>query len=316
MSPIQNVALIGVSPPPPLPPHPPNTPQASGNLGPTILTALLSANFTVTVLTRPTSTTVFPPTVKVLKVDYTSPTSLQSAFTGIDAVVSTIAAPALDTQLLLIDAAIAAGVTRFLPSEFGSDLGNPKGHVLPVFAGKVKTEEYLKTKAAANPGFSYTLVRNGAFLDWGLQVGFIFDLASATPKIWNGGDKLFSTTSLATVGRAVAAVLKKPEETKNRAVLVQDLALSQNQILEIANKVDPETKREPLRLSTEDVLKTCYERLGQGKFDEETFVPMIFSAIWGEGYGGHFVENDDAVLGIEQRDLGYVEELVKAVLKK
>lgn len=159
-------------------------------------------------------------------------------------------------------------------------------------------------------------MRNAAFLDWGLQVGFIFDVRSATPKIWNGGDVVFSSTSLPTVGRAVAAVLAHPEETKNRAVRVQDVALTQNQILEIVNRVDPETKREPLQLSTEDVLKASYERLGQGKFDEETFVPMIFSALWGEGYGGHFVDNDDELLGIKQRDLGYVEELVKALLKK
>lgn len=159
-------------------------------------------------------------------------------------------------------------------------------------------------------------MRNGAFLDWGLQVGFIFDVRSATPKIWNSGDQLFSATSLGTIGRAVAAVLAKPEETRNRALYVHDLALSQNQILAIANRVDPGTKREPLKLSTDDVLKASYERLGQGKFDDETFVPMIFSALWGEGYGGHFVKNDNELLGIKQRDLGYIEELVKAVLKK
>jgi uncharacterized protein YbjT (DUF2867 family) len=300
MSPIKNVALVG----------------ASGNLGPSILAGLLEANFNVTVLTREASTATFPPSVKVVKVDYNSLASLQSAFTGIDAVVSTIASLALDTQLLLVDAAIAAGVSRFLPSDFGSDVGNPKSRVLPVFAGKVKTEEYLQEKAKSHPGFSYTLVRNGAFLDWGLQVGFILDVRSATPKIWNSGDQLFSATSLGTVVRAVAAVLAKPEETRNRAVYVQDLALSQNQILEIVNRVDPGTKREPLKLSTDDVLKTSYERLAQGKFDDQTFVPMIFSALWGEGYGGHFVKNDNELLGIKQRDLGYIEELVKAVLKK
>ena len=46
--------------------------QATGNLGPAILDALLAANFSVTVLTRASSTHAFPPSVTVARVDYES----------------------------------------------------------------------------------------------------------------------------------------------------------------------------------------------------------------------------------------------------
>lgn len=248
--------------------------------------------------------------------DYTSLPSLTAALSGQDAVVSTIAGLALETQLLLIDAAIASHVRRFIPSEFGSDLANPKSAALPVFAAKVKVSDYLARQAAAHPDFSYTLLRNSAFLDWGLQVGFIFDVRSAAPQIFDSGNQRFSTTSLATIGAAVAAVLRKPEETKNRAVTVQDLALTQRQILEIATRLDPATERRPVQVSTTELREKSFAELKAGTANEDTFRRFIASSIWGEGYGGEFAKTDNALLGLPEKDLGFVEELVRGILEK
>jgi len=51
-------------------------------------------------------------------------------------------------QKKLIDAAITAGVKRFVPSEFGSDTRNEKAMgILPqYFKGKRGTVEYLKER--------------------------------------------------------------------------------------------------------------------------------------------------------------------------
>jgi len=47
----------------------------------------------------------------------------------------------------LIDAAKAAGVKRFVPSEFGSDTTNPKVlEILGLLAEKKQAVDYLKTK--------------------------------------------------------------------------------------------------------------------------------------------------------------------------
>lgn len=55
-----------------------------------------------------------------MKTDF-SPESLQRALSGQDAVVSMIPIVALAEQQKLVEAALAAGVKLFVPSEYGSD---------------------------------------------------------------------------------------------------------------------------------------------------------------------------------------------------
>ena len=64
-------------------------------------------------------------------------------------------------QKKVIDAAIKAGVKRFLPSEFGSNTKNKKGQELvPIFKNKVQIVDYLKTKK-----ISWTVVATGPIID-------------------------------------------------------------------------------------------------------------------------------------------------------
>ena len=94
---------------------------ASGSVGPSIVDALIKANFKVTILSRESSTKTFAEDIEVLRTDYTR-NSLVSAFTNQDAVVSTIATFSTHIQASIIDAAIEAGVKRFVPSEYGIGL--------------------------------------------------------------------------------------------------------------------------------------------------------------------------------------------------
>src|SRR3954470_17462116 len=92
---------------------------ASGNAGPSIMDTFLNApSFNVSVLTRAESSSTFPARVKVFETNYTE-ASLLSAFKGQDAVVSILAYRVLAEQRKLIDAAIKAGVRRFIPSKYG-----------------------------------------------------------------------------------------------------------------------------------------------------------------------------------------------------
>src|SRR4051794_20236823 len=181
---------------------------ASGNLGPAIINQLLAAGFIVTALTRADSRSTFPPAVKVVPVDYDSLDSLTAALKDQDAFVSTLATLAVGAQIRLVDAAIAAGVKRFIPSEFGSNNHNPLARGLPVFAEKVKVQEYLaqKVQERGSEEFSYTCVYNSAFFDWGLKVGFLLG-----KERYDGGERKFSATRLETIGKAVAGVLKYAE---------------------------------------------------------------------------------------------------------
>ncbi|KAI4126759.1 MAG: hypothetical protein LQ347_004844, partial [Umbilicaria vellea] len=138
--------------------------KASGNLGPSILEALVTdPHLNVSILARQESTSTYPSHIKVHKTDY-SEASLVSAFKGQDAVVSTVSGQAIRTQTSIIDAAIKAGVKRFIPSEFGSDTANPKAvELVPVFKGKESIVNYLKGKES--DGLSWTCLCNGPFFD-------------------------------------------------------------------------------------------------------------------------------------------------------
>jgi NAD(P)-dependent dehydrogenase (short-subunit alcohol dehydrogenase family) len=275
---------------------------ASGNLGPAILNQLLAAGFTVTALTRADSRSTFPTVVKVVPVDYDSFDSLTAALKGQDALVSTLATLAIGAQIRLIDAAIAAGVKRLIPSEFGSN--NPLARRMPVFADKVKVHDYLVQKAQerGNEGFSYTCVHNSVFFDWGLKIGFLLG-----KERYDGGERKFSTTRLETIGKAVAGVLKHAEETKNRDVFVHEAVVTQNQLAALSGK-----KWEAEDLSTDVLEREAYAELGK---EQPNFASAMFGfikkAIWGEGYGGEFTKVDNELLGISMMSEREIEQLVK-----
>ena len=294
----------------------PKTSQAAGDLGEPVLKALVnSGKFNVTVLVRSASKNSFPLHVEVIEVDFTSVESLTKALNGQDALVSTVGISGLEGQTIMIDACVAAGVSRFLPSEFGSDLDNPMVKALPVFGYKVAVNKYAEEKARETPEFSYTKIRNAAFLDWGLEHSFIFDLKSGKPRIYDSGDQLFSATTLATVGQVVVGVLSNPEETKNRVMRVHDINISQNRILQIARKVAPSTTFEPYYASTAEILKDAYEKIGKGDYSLPVMLDFIIGSIFAEGSDGlHDSDDDNKLLGIAGKTDGDVEAIVKSLL--
>lgn len=171
--------------------------QASGNLGPAILTPLRESKlFDVTVLTRQESNHKFRQDVKVKPVDYASKQSLATALQGQDGLVSTLSIFGIESQKTLIDAAIEAGVQRFIPSEFGSGTLNPKAAGIPIFGPKLQVQKYLKAKAAEKPSFSYTSVFPGTFLDWGFAADLLADLKGKSATIKDSGDVPFSASRL------------------------------------------------------------------------------------------------------------------------
>jgi uncharacterized protein YbjT (DUF2867 family) len=289
---------------------------ASSDLGRVILSKFLaSEHFNVRVLKRTGSSTTFPAGADVVEVDFDSVESLQAALAGQDALVSTIGAAGFHVQQQLIDAAAAAGVKRFLPSEFGSDLHNPKTRILPVFRPKVQIQEYLKEKCEAS-GMSYTLVYNAAFLDWGLSKNFLLNLADYKQTIIDGGDAAFSATTLNTVGDAVVGVLTHLEDTKNRPVYVHDIVVSQNKLLELAKKAAPAKPWEVVPVKLDDLVKRADERLAQGLFDMETFAPYLYRALMDPAYGSDFSKKaDNALLGLKGITDDDVLEILKSLLK-
>ena len=138
---------------------------AGGNVGQHVLPALLKANVPVTVASRPGSKSVFPDTVKVVTAHYDDQKSLTDAIRGHDIVVALVPGRAAATQHLLPDAAVAAGATYFLPSEYGHDATNHSiTPLLSIFNEKRAVTAYLREKE--KQGLSWTGITTALFFDW------------------------------------------------------------------------------------------------------------------------------------------------------
>jgi hypothetical protein len=259
--------------------------QASGNLGPSVLKELLDAGFDVTILGRSNSTAKHDPRAKVVEVDYSSFESLKAALGGHQAVVNTLGAAPQDIHLRLIDAAVAAKVQRFVPSEFGNDTTNPKSSKLPVYADKVAIQHRLKEIVQKNgTGFSYTLLFTGAFLDWGLKTKFLLNLSGPSTEIHDGGDAKFSVTTLSGVGKAISGILAHLDATANQAVFVREADVTQNQLLKLSGK---DLKK--INVSTIELERNSYDELGKSNPDHVVWiVGFIKTSLFGKGYGGSF----------------------------
>ncbi|KAF2257081.1 isoflavone reductase family protein-like protein CipA [Trematosphaeria pertusa] len=293
MAEIKNVVIIG----------------AGGNLGPSILQAFLdSSSFHITVLSREGSESTFPSGVSVLHADYSSHDSLKSAFKGQDAVLSLVGSMALADQQKLIDAAIAAGVKRFLPSEYGSDTANPKVlELVPVFQAKVGTVKYLQSKEGE---ISWTSVITGPFFDWGLKVGFLgLNAASKTATLIDEGKAPFVATNLRQIGLALIKVLEKPELTKNTYVYVKSFETTQQDVLAAAEKITG-AKWTVNKITSKELLERGSAKLKNSDFSG---VPdLIKGAVFNEaGYGKNPVGDWNEKLGLEKEDF---EASIKAAL--
>lgn len=102
---------------------------ATGDLGSRIVRELLTHDTTVRVLTRPGSGTAQrqygeTPRVDIVEAAYTDPAALEAAASGVDVVVSAInglRSVIIDAQRALLEAAVSAGVKRFIPSDYSDD---------------------------------------------------------------------------------------------------------------------------------------------------------------------------------------------------
>ena len=247
--------------------------------------------------------------------DYDSIDSLANALKGQEAIVSTLGSVALEKQLLLIEAAAKAHVKRFIPSEFGCDTLNEKSRALPAFKNKVVVQDALE-KEAATSGMTYTLVCTGPFLDWGISIGLIMNLKEKSITLFDGGDRVFSTTTLPSIGSAVAGVLKHPEQTKNRAVYVQDTAISLKKLAAMGKKATGADGWKESVFPTEELLEQAWAELKKEEPNPGIFMyNFIKATIWGEGYGSHFEKLDNELLGIKQMSDSELQSLVDRLVE-
>ncbi|TDZ46968.1 Pinoresinol reductase 1 [Colletotrichum trifolii] len=289
---------------------------ASGLVGLRVVKALQDHGFTVTAISRESSGATFPEGVAVRKADLNSVASLTAALAGQDAVISaisTVAAVVHGSQDPLIDASVAAGVRRFVPSEYGLNTRNLKGKILGDWLlAKTAAVDYLIEKAEENPGFTWTGIGTSLFFDWSITRGIYgIDLDRKSITIFDSGDQKVSTTSLNFLAEGIAGVLKHPEETANQYINIIEFDVTQNQLLKLFED-ETGSKWAVEHKTADEVEKVGKEKLAAGgRFPFEEFLIKYHFA----DVPGHSIPEENKanrILELPQSDLrGFVRGYIR-----
>ncbi|KAK7429842.1 hypothetical protein QQZ08_003687 [Neonectria magnoliae] len=297
MAPIKTVAVVG----------------GTGDLGNVIVGQIVAAgDFQVTVVARNPSSKRLPPDVKIVSVDYESLESIRGALQGFDAVVNALPGHLEEIQLRVLDAAIAAGVGRYIPSEFGSDHRQPAAQRIPLSATKIKVDNAVQ-KAAAEGRIEYTSLLGGPWLEWIMGAANCMSVPQRHLVIHDGGNLRFGITTRKAFGDAVVGVLRHPEETKNQVFTIEVISLTQNRIVELVHEAFPGEQFEVSHVKTLERYERGEKRLFQGDFDISVVTDIVLRFIFDpELQLTGDTEKANELLGVKR----ITEEGFKEIIKK
>lgn len=211
---------------------------ATGNLGGQIVTALLKRGADVRALVRPTSERA-----KLDELTQQGVTVIQSAMTDVEEVKPALAGAAavvsavqglrdviVDTQSIVLDAAVAAGVPRFIPSDFASDFTRLPTGVNRNFDLRKEFETYLdkapvQATSILNGGFAYLLSYDMPLLNFQTrQVGY-----------WDDPNWRIDFTTVDDTAEFTAAAALDP--TTPRYLRIASFQISPNELATVAEQV-------------------------------------------------------------------------------
>ncbi|KAM0520733.1 hypothetical protein ACHAPE_003131 [Trichoderma viride] len=288
----------------------------TGQVGRPIVKALIDAGFNVTVVTR--SSSLSPGEINgttFVTSDYTYE-SLVKIFTGQEAVVSAVAAgPPIAAQKGMVDAAIQAGVRRFIPSEYGSSsIAQPIEDFKKLMAPKTELIGYLREKCRLHPDFSWTCLSGGALLDVGIRSGtWGFSVLERTAAIFDTGTARFDSTTIPTMAQSVVSVLQKPADSTNQYLSIRSLIVSQSEILAALEDIT-QSKWSVSYVDAENLRQEGWKLLAGGN-PKQGIESIIRGALF-QGQRDISVSQDVLVntqLGLPTTDLrGYLEIMVKS----
>jgi NmrA-like family len=211
----------------------------TGNLGGRIIKALIKRGAEVRAIVRNGSE---PEKIKkltelgakVITVDMSDVEVLKQACQGVSCVVSAVAGlhdVIVDSQIKLLDAAIASGVQRFIPSDFSSDFTKLPAGENRNFDLRKEFHQYLDKSAIAA-----TSILNGAFADI-LSYGTpVYNVKNYSVGYW--GDKsdwkIDFTTMDNTADYTAAAAL---DSVTPRILRIASFQISPNELVAVGTEV-------------------------------------------------------------------------------
>ena len=289
----------------------------TGRLGKYIVASLLDAQFEATVLSRLGSTSDLPSSTAATEVDYTSESSLTFVLKGHDALVCCINSNAVVIQPTLFSAAVAAGVKRIIPSEYGIVQVQPKAKDLPPIQPVVELQKLLISTCESNPQVSYTVLATGVFLDIAINTSVVLNWDQHSVDLCDGGAQPLSSTRLSSIGKAVAGIMRAPEDYKNQVVRIHDVIITQNKWLDIAKQANLSAKWAVQDIDTKKVIDEGLAELQASSGSDEDILSAATMKVmvvvpFSREYEMRFRDDQVAnrALGIEMMPQGELEELL------
>jgi hypothetical protein len=290
------------------------TSEQKGQLGSFVVSQLATAGYTVTVLTRSIDKLgPLPSGVTGVEVDYSSVPSLTTALKGKDVLIATLAMDAISFQFPLLEAAIAAGVKRYIPSEYSGITLDPVAKQMPPLK-LVMDAQKAALDAAEEGKIEYTIIAPGGFLNLMLNAPIVLDWEHATARLYDGGESKMSVSRLSTVAKAIRSVLDKGDQYKNKIVKVHDGIITQAKTLAIAKQEKPETKWTEIHVDTVPFVEDGLKKLADGEASPELVAAVVLAKSFGNDvrFWWNEEELDNKDLGIDGLTNEEIEDLIRA----
>lgn len=289
---------------------------ATGSIGNVVLQALeKEPTFTLTVLQRASSTAQIPAHLDTIKISDDYPTAgLVAAFRGKDVVINCMTTLAVADQYRMIDAAVAAGVRRYVPSEYGLDNLRPEAQALSsVFRDKGRVQEYLRSKAKEG-AIEWMSISCGMWLEWSMAHDFLgMHIAEKRFVLWDDGEGLFSCTTEENTAEAMVRALKDaPDDTKNTNIYLSDFAISQKQLLEAIERIQG-VRYTVESVDSYDLIEEKQAAVQNG--DQLAVFALVETGFVTGRFGGHLEKEGNVMneqLGLPEKTL---DEVVSKALK-
>lgn len=302
---IESVAIVG----------------AGGQCGKFIVEAMLKAGkHKITAISREGSTNTMPDGVTVKKVNYDSPSSLAESLKGQDALVITMSVTAPpDTQIKLLEAAAAAGVSWVIPNEFGVDTMNEGvGRDTMLGPAKKAVHDHIEKLGKS----SWVGITCGFWYEFSLGGGparYGFDFKNRTVTFFDDGTTRINTSTWPQTGRSVANLLALkvlPEnendndpclsQFRNKIAYVSSFTISQKEMFESVLRVTGASASDwkTTNVPVQQYYQEGVEQLKSG--NRVGFVKLLYSRIFFPDQAGNFgalkgLDNDK--LGLPKEDL-------------
>ncbi|EPS39551.1 hypothetical protein H072_6663 [Dactylellina haptotyla CBS 200.50] len=299
MSAFKNILLIG----------------ATGSIGSVVLAALeKEPSFTITLLQRASSKATMPAHLETITIKDTYPEDeLIAAFTGQDVIVNCITSLSVGDQYRMIDAAIAAKVRRYVPSEYGLDNMRPEAQSLNhVFREKGEIQTYLRDKASKDE-IEWMSISCGMWIKWSAHHDFLgMHINEKRFVKWDDGEGVFSCSTEDNTALAVVNALKAGDQFKNTNLFLSDFAITQNQLFDAIERI------QGVKYTVEHI--DSYKFVDEKKKavengDKYATYDLIETGFITGRYGGHFEKDGQVYNGSLGLPRASLDEQVTIALK-